>query len=309
MTDSEANPSTMRPNPKQLVDFFSRSLSSFHSSPDVFRILCTLPHHSGSKEPASRPSTAKPRQRLVVLDSSFNPPTRAHAEMAKSALKWASSSSSEGGAARLMLLLSVNNADKAPKPASFPTRLGMMEGFGHELLRSFASEEEGRPEIDLAVTKMPYFHDKARVIAESGFYGPLGSSAGGPEQVFLAGFDTVIRIFNPKYYSAEEGGMRAALGPFFERARLRVTMRTDDEWGGEDEQVGYVKGLGEGGLDEVGGDAAWAGRVDLVEGREGSGVSSSRVREMVKRGEREELGEMVDGEVLRWIDEKGLYRE
>ncbi|KAK1254253.1 hypothetical protein MKX08_008248 [Trichoderma sp. CBMAI-0020] len=298
----------MRPNPKQLVDFFSRSLSSFHSSPDVFWVLCTLPHHGGSnskEEPAPRPSKSnlKLRQRLVVLDSSFNPPTRAHAEMAKSALEWASSSSSS---TRLMLLLSVNNADKAPKPASFPTRLGMMEGFGHELLKSLAAtNEEGlRPEIDLAVTKMPYFHDKARVIAESGFYAAGGNPE--PEQIFLAGFDTVIRIFNPKYYST---GMRAALGPFFERARLRVTMRTDDEWGGEDEQVEYVKGLGEGGLDEVGGDTAWAGRVDLVEGRKGSGVSSSRVRELVKSGKRGELEEMVDGEVLGWMDEERLYRE
>jgi nicotinamide-nucleotide adenylyltransferase len=202
-----------------------------------------------------------------------------------------------------MLLLSVNNADKAPKPASFPTRLGMMEGFGHELLKSFEGQ---RPEIDLAVTKMPFFHDKARVIAESGFYAAGGNPE--PEQIFLAGFDTVIRIFNPKYYGSKEGGMKAALGPFFENARLRVTMRTDDEWGGEDEQVGYVKRLGEGGLDEVGGDKDWAGRVDLVEGRKG-GVSSSRVRELVKRGEREELEGMVDGEVLGWVDGEGLYRE
>ncbi|KAM0455752.1 hypothetical protein ACHAO4_003827 [Trichoderma viride] len=306
MTDSAADPSDMRPNPKQLVDFFSRSLSSFHSSPDVFRVLCTLPHHGGSsskEEPAPRPSNSnsKLRQRLVVLDSSFNPPTRAHAEMAKSALEWASSSSSS---ARLMLLLSVNNADKAPKPASFPSRLGMMEGFGHELLKSFAANEG--PAIDLAVTKMPFFHDKARVIAESGFYAAGGNPE--PEQIFLAGFDTVIRIFNPKYYGSEGGGMKAALGPFFERARLRVTMRTDDEWGGEDEQVEYVKGLGEGRLDEVGGDKAWAGRVDLVEGRKG-GVSSSRVRELVKSEKREGLEEMVDGEVLGWIDEEGLYRE
>ncbi|KAL7926459.1 hypothetical protein ACQKWADRAFT_309292 [Trichoderma austrokoningii] len=299
MTNSAVDPSTMRPNPKQLVDFFSRSLASFHSSPDVFRILCTLPHHGGSnQEPAPRQSNSKLRQqKLVVLDSSFNPPTRAHAEMAKSALKWAAS-------ARLMLLLSVNNADKAPKPASFATRLGMMEGFGHELLKSFADAGGGDgPEIDLAVTKMPYFHDKARAIAESGFYAE-------PEQIFLAGFDTVIRIFNPKYYgSAEEGGMRAALGPFFDRARLRVTMRTDDEWGGEDEQVEYVRRLGEDQLDEVGGDKAWAGRVDLVEGRKGSGVSSSRVRELVKGGRKQELEEMVDGEVLGWIEEEGLYRE
>ncbi|EGR47984.1 uncharacterized protein TRIREDRAFT_62871 [Trichoderma reesei QM6a] len=303
----------MRPNPKQLVDFFARSLTSFQSSPDVFRVLCTLPHVvGGGREPGPRRASSQVVRRLVVLDSSFNPPTRAHGEMARSALRTTTTS------VRLMLLLSVNNADKAPKPASFPVRLGMMDAFGHGLLRSL--EDEGiRPEIDVAVTKMPYFHDKARVIGESGVYGPSSSSSsssalgeGGahePEQVFLAGFDTVIRIFNPKYYGGGEG-MKAALGPFFERARLRVTMRTDDEWGGEEEQRAYVRGLGEGVLDEVGGDAAWAGRVDLVQGGgTGNGVSSSRVREMVRRGQREALGEMVDDEVLGWIEGMGLYRE
>lgn len=203
MAHSDQDSSIMRPNPKHLIDFFARSLTSFHSSPDAFRILCTLPH--ASAEPVSRRPASGVRK-LVVLDSSFNPPTRAHAEMARSALKWASSSSSEG--TRLMLLLSVNNADKAPKPASFPVRLGMMEGFGRDLLGSLG---DVKAEIDLAVTKMPYFHDKARAIGESGMY----SSSDGqePEQVFLAGFDTVIRIFNPKYYG--DGGMRAALGPFF----------------------------------------------------------------------------------------------
>jgi nicotinamide-nucleotide adenylyltransferase len=41
----------------------------------------------------------------------------------------------------------------------------------------------------------------------------------------------------------------------------------------------------------------------------GDGVSSSKVREMVKKGEREGLGRLVDGEVLGWIEEEGLYRE
>ncbi|OTA08428.1 hypothetical protein A9Z42_0001130 [Trichoderma parareesei] len=327
----------MRPNPKQLVDFFARSLTSFQSSPDVFRVLCTLPHVVGGREPGPRRASSQVVRRLVVLDSSFNPPTRAHGEMARSALRWASSTTTAaatpllgggkdadddagggGGttttSVRLMLLLSVNNADKAPKPASFPVRLGMMDAFGHGLLRSLG-DEGIRPEIDVAVTKMPYFHDKARVIGESGVYRSSSSALGQgggyePEQVFLAGFDTVIRIFNPKYYGGGGGGMKAALGPFFERARLRVTMRTDDEWGGEEEQRAYVRGLGEGVLDEVGGDAAWAGRVDLVQGGgTGNGVSSSKVREMVRRGEREALGEMVDGEVLEWIEGMGLYRE
>ncbi|KAK5997753.1 Nicotinamide mononucleotide adenylyltransferase [Cladobotryum mycophilum] len=263
MTSTEPHPE-MRHNPKHLLEFFSRSLTSFQSSQDVFRVLCTLPHHQEDQTaaPAPRkPNGSSPVKKLLVLDSSFNPPTRAHAQMARSALKWAGSSGGGGGGgARVMLLLAVNNADKAPKPASFPVRLGMMDGFGRSLLEGLRGEVQGQVQvqIDLAVTKMPYFHDKARAISESGFYGYDFTRDGGElEQVFLVGFDTVIRIFNPKYYGSPEGdreaGMRAALGPFFERARLRVTMRPDDEWGDKGEQEDYVKGLEDGALEGVGG--------------------------------------------------------
>ncbi|KAF7544997.1 hypothetical protein G7046_g9661 [Stylonectria norvegica] len=119
--------SPMRPTPKALVDFFSRSLAAFQSSPDAFRVLCTLPHRQATPAPRR---VASPLNNLVVLDSSFNPPTTAHASMAQEALE-----AIDGGVSpRLVLLLAVNNADKAHKPASFPVRLGMMEAFGRELL-------------------------------------------------------------------------------------------------------------------------------------------------------------------------------
>lgn len=298
-----------RPDPKSLVSFFSRALSSFQSSPDAFRVLCTLPHASDADGPAPR-RPVKPVGHLVVLDSSFNPPTRAHASMARAALE---DSMGEGG--RLLLLLSVNNADKAPKPASFPVRLGMMDAMGRELLeeiRARSGSEGHGLEIDVAVTTMPFFHDKAQAITQSGFYTSPPATPP-PTQTFLAGFDTLVRIFNPKYYGTSPGAttspMQSALGPFFAGARLRVTTRPDEQWGGTDAQRAYVERLAQGGLEDVGGDGAWAARVDVVEGdAEEEDVSSSRVREVVKSGGGDVDG-LVGGEVKAWIEGEGLYRE
>ncbi|RGP68762.1 hypothetical protein FLONG3_8025 [Fusarium longipes] len=271
-------------DPKTLVSSFSRALTSFQSSSDAFRILCTLPHTSNVPAPR-RPG--RPIRHLVVLDSSFNPPTLAHASMARSALKL-------DGEQRLMLLLSVNNADKAPKPASFPIRLSMMEAMGRELL------DEG-VEIDVAVTTMPFFHDKAKAIAESGFYATENGEQ--PTQTFLAGFDTIVRIFNPKYYNE---GIQNALRPFFENCKVKVTTRPDETWGGVEEQRAW---LTKERVKDVGGDEAWVERVEMVEGREGDeDVSSSRVRDTIKSGQGS-LDGLVGDEVREWIKREALYTE
>lgn len=314
--------SGMRPDPKHLLEHLSRSLKSFQTSEDVFRVLCTLPSRGGSLV-ARRPKHAV--RDLVVLDSSFNPPTKAHGYMATSGLAAiktaAAAAAKEPGVRRLMLLLAVNNADKAPKPASFPLRLAMMHGFGSELLQGLGKETE--VEVDLAVTTLPYFHDKSRAIAQSGFYatpsgGDGNASEQQPEQTFLAGFDTVVRIFNPKYYQDSPDSntppMKAALGPFFDRARLRVTMRPDDEWGGQDEQEAYVRELEAGKLEEVGGDKGWVRRLELVEGdatpTAAGAVSSSKARETAKKGgDPEALKALVGGEVVDWIEREKLYRD
>ncbi|KAL3295890.1 cytidylyltransferase family protein [Colletotrichum asianum] len=290
---------------KALVEFFSRSLSSFQSSQDAFRVLCTLPHHRENAAPSPSPSPRRPQQpvkRLVVLDSSFNPPTLAHLRMATSALQASGGrSSQDNGAVRLLLLLAVNNADKAPKPVAFAVRLGLMCAFAEDLLAQGAREGM---EVDVGVTTMPFFHDKARAVEGGGFYGEEGV-----EQVYLAGYDTLIRIFNPKYYPEAEGGMKAALGPFLARGRLRISLRVGDEWGGEGEQRAYLEGLREGGLEEVGGKREWAERVELVTGTEGEVVSSSKVREMAGKGDEEGLRGLLGERVRGWVLEEGLYRE
>lgn len=204
---------------------------------------------------------------------------------------------------RVLLLLAVNNADKKAAPASFPSRLGMMVRFGQALLDELNLKDL---EMDLAVTTMPYFHAKSAALAQL---------EGSSEQEFLTGFDTVVRIFDAKYYAKEitEGGvtgMQAALGPLFTRATLRVTSRPDDSWGSKTAQQEYVDRLGvAGGLESVGGDRAWAERVKLVDGGVGAGISSSQVREAVRTGDAGTVQRSVVDEVKAWIDEEGLYKE
>ncbi|KAF4119494.1 nicotinamide-nucleotide adenylyltransferase [Geosmithia morbida] len=343
----------MSRDPRLLADYFSRSLTSFTSSGEQFRVLCTLLPRNGNgaaqDEDDYIPKVLQPQQSVqdvIVLDSSFNPPTTAHAAMARSAAAAAASAAAasqhihQTSRTRILLLLAVENADKAPRPASFPLRLCMMEGFGRELLASVRTDapSTGLEAVDVGVTSRPFFHQKALAIAASGFYrggttsaspswspGPGPSRGGtegesGCEMTFLAGYDTLVRIFNPRYY-AGTGGMRAALDPFFRSARLRVTMRTDGEWGGREEQSMYLGRLGRSSSpspSSVAGEADgadggetdgieedWVRRVEMVDGIGGS-VSSSRVRQAVEvQGD---VDGLVDGEVRMWIEREGLYR-
>ncbi|KAK1775991.1 hypothetical protein QBC45DRAFT_229199 [Copromyces sp. CBS 386.78] len=388
---------------RPLTEFFTRALSAFQSSSDSaqkFQIICTVPplsknssHASASasaavhaqaqgnpyqypQSPAPIPPTKQPHT-LIVLDSSFNPPTLAHLRMATSAvediIKRKGKRDVDG--LRLLLLLAVVNADKAPKPAAFDERMAMMWAFARDVQQALrgecpevlASGPGPRPRIDngqgqdqdqapgykqgheggldisvdIALTAKPFFHEKSRAMAESEFYNPpalRGQEEGEKkeedttEQVILAGYDTLIRIFNPKYYgpppppptsattqvirhvhdpSQKGTPIQQALDPFFSRAKLRVTMRTDDEWGGKTEQMAYLESLlRDEGLEKIGGSKGWKDRIEMVEGIRKEGeevVSSTYAREAAERGEWGVLGRLVSPGVGKWIEGERLY--
>ena len=352
--------------PENLLGFFARALEYHQRSGAAFTVLCSLPAGSGSgggggsgngRELALAP--APPRSRpvtLLVLDSSFNPPTRAHLRMAVSAARdprYRPSSRPGGGAAgrgrdeegeeggvRVLLLLATSNADKAPRPAAFPHRLAMMYGFARDLGDSLSG---GGVVVDIAVTTQPYFHSKSAAVASSAFYRPAAAAVEGTgeeqasepdmQQVYLTGFDTLIRIFNPKYYPASASTsttgtgtgtgaspMATSLDPFFARARLRVTARVDadagaDDWGDAEAQNAYLEDLRRGALARVGGRAEWADRVEMDAEGDGGGeeeegpVSSTRVRDAVVRGDWDVLRSLVSARVAAWIRREELYRE
>ena len=313
---------------KSLVDFFTRSLGAFQTSADSVRILCTI--HGGAKQSdyaaASAVLSRKPRRRvqnLIVLDSSFNPPTVAHGAMLRSAIETFRGSHRQaatgGSRCRILLLLSVNNADKAAQPATFTQRLCMMERFGKEILAEISGHrdaqaadtntEDGDGEasiaVDLGVTTFPYFHDKAAAISASSFYQVENVQ---PGMTFLVGFDTLIRILNPKYYKL---GIEKELDPFFKAAGLRVTVREDDEWGSAEEQRRWLDRLKDDKDNALNGDAIcreeWLDKVVMVEGM-GKSISSSRVRNCVQSGEGS-LDGLVGDEVRQWMEEANLYKQ
>lgn len=334
------------------------ALRSFQSSGRSFQLIrphAATPSHSSA-------AAARKCRTLVVLDSSFNPPTLAHMQMATSALQDLREQQSiaaalRGGSAgqrhgltddvRLLLLLAVNNADKAPKPATFEERLLMMGAFAGDIQRAWrtlekqteaqeedeharalANEDEPTLPVDIGLTTHPYFHDKSAAIAASpeyDFHSTQADNSGEPHtsQIFLAGYDTLIRIFTPKYYTSPvpEAGidppqldktpMQMALDPFFARAQLRVTMRTDDDWGGREDQLGYLERIMHGTeLEEVGGRRDWARRVELVEGMsgdaEGGAVSSTLAREAVKARDWARLRQLVPSGVASLVEKEAV---
>ncbi|KAM0330651.1 hypothetical protein ACHAQA_003602 [Verticillium albo-atrum] len=274
------------PSRQQLLQIFKTQLTAFQQSRDAFTVFSRITPPSSS--------TSSPKA-LIVLDSSFNPPTAAHLRIATSAIRAARHDLAE---TRVLLLLAVNNADKAPQPVSFPTRMALMQHFALDL--TDAVEGDGVA-VDLGLTTLPYFPDKSAAIAEAGSYGDA-------EQVFLAGYDTLVRIFDPKYYP---DGMGAALGPFLERAKVRITMRVGGDWGGSEEQQAYLEKLRDGGFEQAGGRREWAERVELVEGDQ-EAVSSTKVRQALKggdAGDEKTLDKFVTPAVRGWVLEEKLYQD
>ena len=158
--------------------------------------------------------------------------------------------------------------------------------------------------VDIGVTKLPYFMDKAQAIDSSGDY------EAGTSQVHLVGFDTLIRILDPKYYPPSHN--LTPVVPFLEKHRLRVTYRTDDQWGARESQDSYLADIKDEKRDREGAKGEWVdeGRIVMVEGRrEGEEIiSSTRVREAVKREDEGLLRKLVTKGVADWILRERLYR-
>ncbi|KAK8086579.1 cytidylyltransferase family protein [Apiospora phragmitis] len=321
--------------PANLVSYFTRALKTFQLSETTFTVLCSVSsatpsRNNGTQIAAPIPPKQAPRT-LVVLDSSFNPPTLAHQRMALSALADLRKQQHAPRDSRVLLLLAINNADKAPKPAAFPQRLAMMYVFAQDLLSAArtqrrhlqqaaaapdsgssssidAGTEEEEDVVDIAVTTEPYFHSKSNAVATSEFYGGDAAARKGEEtemeQLYLTGFDTLIRIFDAKYYPNDT--MRQALDPLWRN------------WGTAADQRAYLDGLRDGKLEAMGGRREWADKVAMVEGgREEGGkgsedivvISSTKVRSVVQREDWQALQRLVSEGVSEWVRTQGLYKE
>jgi len=137
-----------------------------------------------------------PGQRLGVFSASFNPLTRAHVRMMEQAME-------EHALAEVMLVLDKVNVDKREVfGASLAERLWM--------LRRFAT---GRPRLSVAASSHGRFVDKTKALR---MIYPEGT-----ELTFIVGFDTLVRVFDPKYYADPE----AELEELFRHSQFIVANR------------------------------------------------------------------------------------
>ena len=136
---------------------------------------------------------------LAVLDSSFNPPTRAHLHLLSVAAQ-------QLGLERSLLLLAKQNADKPVVGASLVQRLEMMQ------LIAAAQPPQA---VLCGVTAHPLFVDKA--LALRSLCAPEARVA------VLVGFDTWVRIVDPKYYP--DDGLEPALRSIFDAVEVVVASR------------------------------------------------------------------------------------
>ncbi|KAI9642727.1 hypothetical protein NHQ30_008458 [Ciborinia camelliae] len=364
---------TMAP-PLTRLTFYTQSLKSFISSRSTFRILRslspTIPLPSTPPTPTNLTSMAltlhdkyypaktydahtipqspsETPQTLYILDSSFNPPTRAHAHICLSALRdHYASSELRHTKARLLLLLSTQNADKKITGATLEQRLVGIECFANDLLTSwfyphsgyyyankkkseastsskstsrtdsenenenesedeeiYSSDTESAssepdaifpastsptspthpapepselpgpaPEIDIALTSLPYFHSKSSAIENSAIYPP------GTTHIHCTGYDTLIRVLNPQYYPPTH--TLSPLLPFLAHHKLRVTYRGPGDPSDQDAYLSNMKSK----LPQLGGRKSWIteGRIYMAAGLEGKEISSTTVRVLVR---------------------------
>ena len=184
------------------------------------------------------PNGAALAGRAVVLPSAFNPPTVAHLRLLELA-------AAATGAAHRIALLTSRNVDKGLYGATLGDRIGML-----------LAARAGGAELAIVATNAARFIDQATALR--GAY-PAASFD------FVAGHDTLVRIFERKYYDA----MEAELEPFFAEHRLVVSNR------------GAV-GLAEIERFVAGSAAAFRDRILLAElDPESAAVSSSQARQGV----------------------------
>ncbi len=167
----------------------------------------------------------------------------------------------------------------------------------------------GNVGVDVGVTKVPRFVEKVDAIENSGSFSAPEGVQGPVEQVHLIGFDTLVRLLDTKYYPPDH--TLQPLNRLFAKGRVRVTRRTEDAWGGGNEQVQYVRSLAEGRIEGDGGKKEWAEKIELVEGRPNGEeiISSTKVRNAAKNANKGALEKLVTRNVASWILDEKLYMD
>lgn len=214
-------------------------------------------------EPA--PEALRQPDRCLVLDAAFNPPTIAHWELALAGARISE-------ADRILLQISSANVDKPVSGADLGLRVYMVD--------RLAAEDD---HVGVSVCSHARFVDKANA---------LHTLSPSTRHIFAIGYDTLIRLFDPKYYSR----MTSELDDLFSNIEFAVANR-----GGHDETAlnDYLRQSPQSEYKDK------IYQITLSEGfRE---ISSSETREKIRVGE--DVSDWVPDVILDIIRESGLYRK
>ena len=202
---------------------------------------------------------------LVVLPSAFNPPTLAHQHLLERAVQLR-------GAAPLALL-TTRNVDKGLYGATLPQRIEMLLAL-----------RRGWPVLSVAASNQARIMDQGISLARS--FAEVSTAS----LTFVVGFDTLERLFAPRYYQ----DMEAELGEFFERHRVVASNRADMDAGSVRAWLADHAGR-------------FRDRVDVMAIDDyPAQMSSTAARAALAVGEAHEA---LPEAVREYIEEAGLYRE
>lgn len=199
---------------------------------------------------------------VVVLPSAFNPPTLAHLELM-------SAGKTAAHASHALALLTTRNVDKGIYGAGLAHRVAML-----------IAARDGSDGFAVGASNQARIMDQAEA---------LRAAFPASEFHFVVGFDTLERLFAPRYYDDMERELRV----FFSRHRV------------------FAANRGEAGPDDV---AEWIERncggfreaVEVLEiDEKAAGISSTRARSLAARGE---TPPALPPGVGTYIRQMGLYR-
>ncbi|BGO88948.1 hypothetical protein NBRC10512_005702 [Rhodotorula toruloides] len=252
-----------------------------------------LPVDAGETQhgPAARPL------RISVLDSSFNPPTAAHQALA--------SHGSDGFDAHL-LALSVGNPDKGTiEQEVTAVRLEMMRQLGMDLHRR-SGGKGGLSNVAVVLLQAPTFVRKSEILRDELdklVQAQAGSDEASVRLTFLVGWDTLIRIFAPRYYQPPGPDLGSSMSAFLDRddsslacaRRGDIPSEEEDAFLNSDEVKEWVK----------------RGKVEMFDIEERfRTISSTEVRRAVKEERWEDVRRDVPIEgIIDVIKREGLYKD
>ena len=292
------------PSFRAIAKDFGAALQDFQRSNSSFRVLKTIRSSTPISQDASTPTSDETPRTLFILDSSFNPPSIAHRSLAIAALRNRHSVLCPKPH-RLLLLFATRNADKAPSAAEFAERLTLMSAFATDLIESlatYAAETDLAP-VDIGVTTVPFFIDKTAAIEREGTHWYRDR----PKHVHLVGYDTLTRIFTPKYYTTHDPPL-SALAPYFQGGhRLSVTLRPRGNMGDSEAQKSFVTRLAAGSLETAGASKEWADQIEVNPPSHMGDISSTRIRKAANREDWAEVSRLTTRSVADCVRSNSLY--